>query len=56
MVNIGNALFIEHQDISQIRGRLLEDNIMISPNEISYLGKKFIAYLVAAHTWIWISV
>ena len=49
MVNIGNALFIEHQDINQIRGRLLEENIMISPNEISYLGKKFIAYLAIAH-------
>ena len=45
MVNIGNALFTEYQDINQIRGRLLEENIIISPNEISYLGKKFIAYL-----------
>ncbi len=49
MVNIGNALFMEHQDINQIRSRLLEENIMISPNEISYLGKKFIAYLAIAH-------
>jgi len=49
MVNIGNALFIEHQDISQIRSRLLEKNIAISPNEISYLGKKFIVYLAIAH-------
>jgi len=49
MVNIGNALFMEHQDINQIRGRLLEENIMVSPNEISYLGKKFIAYLAIAH-------
>ena len=49
MVYIGNALFIDHQDISQIRSRLLEENVMISPNEISYLGKKFIAYLAIAH-------
>ena len=49
MVNIGNALFTEYQDINQIRGRLLEENIIISPNEISYLGKKFIAYLTIAH-------
>ena len=49
MVYAGNALFIEHSDINQIRGRLLEENIMISGNEISYLGKKFIAYLAIAH-------
>ena len=49
MVYAGNALFIEHRDINQIRGRLLEENIMISGNEISYLGKKFIAYLAIAH-------
>jgi hypothetical protein len=49
MVHIGNTLFIEHQDINQIRSRLLEENIRISPNEISYLGKKFIAYLAIAH-------
>ncbi len=49
MVNIGSALFIEHQDINQIRGRLLKENIIISLNEISYLGKKFIAYLAVAH-------
>lgn len=49
MVHVGKALFIEHQDINQIRGRLREENIMISSNEISVLGKKFIAYLAIAH-------
>jgi len=49
MVHIGNALFMEHQDINQIRRQLLGENIRISPNEISVLGKKFIACLAIAH-------
>lgn len=49
MVYAGKALFIEHQDINQVRGRLRDKNIAISPNEISYLGKKFIVYLAIAH-------
>jgi len=49
LVFIGMALFRRHRNIQEIRNELIEKNIHISPSEISYLGRKFIIFLAAAH-------
>ena len=46
---IGSALFIDCSNESQIQSELALRNITISKNEISFLGKRFIVYLLLAH-------
>jgi len=46
---IGRQLFIKNQTESTIVELLKTRNVEISPNEVSYLGKKFILYLAQAH-------
>ena len=46
---IGMALFIHCSNESQIQSELALRNVTISENEISFLGKRFIVYLMLAH-------
>ena len=46
---IGRELFVKNQTESTIVELLKTKNVAISPNEVSYLGKKFILYLAQAH-------
>ncbi len=46
---IGIALFIRCCNESQIQSELTLRNVIISENEISFLGKRFIVYLMLAH-------
>jgi hypothetical protein len=46
---IGRELFIKNQTESTIVEHLKTRNVEISPNEVSFLGKKFILYLAQAH-------
>ena len=46
---IGTALFIRCCNESQIQSELALRNVTISENEISFLGKRFIVYLMLAH-------
>ena len=46
---IGTALFIHCNNESQIQAQLALRNVTISENEISFLGKRFIVYLLLAH-------
>jgi hypothetical protein len=47
--HIGRALFIGCRTESQIRSELALRNVAISENEVSFLGKRFIVYLMLAH-------
>lgn len=47
--HVGRALFIGCRTESQIRPELAARNVAISENEISFLGKRFIVYLMLAH-------
>jgi len=49
LVYVGKALFINHLADHTIVEQLATQNVSISPSEIAYLGKKFIAYLTLAH-------
>lgn len=49
IVFVGKALFIHCLGVQEIVDRLAKRNITISPNEVTYLGKKFIVYLAQAH-------
>ena len=49
LVYVGNAIFLHHLPDLVIVEQLSRKNIHISPSEIAYLGKKFIAYLTVAH-------
>jgi len=46
---IGTALFIRCCNESQIQSELALRNVTISESEISFLGKRFIVYLMLAH-------
>jgi len=46
---IGRALFVHCRNETEIQAELANRNIMISLSEISFLGKRFIVYLVLAH-------
>lgn len=47
---VGRELFIKNQTESEIVELLLKErNVVISPSEVTYLGKKFILYLAQAH-------
>ena len=47
--HIGRALFIGCRTESQIRSELALRNVAISESEVSFLGKRFIVYLMLAH-------
>jgi len=49
LIYVGKALFVNHLPDHSIVEQLAAQNISISPSEIAYLGKKFIAYLTLAH-------
>jgi hypothetical protein len=49
LVYVGNAIFLHHLPDLVIIEQLSRKNVHISPSEITYLGKKFIAYLTVAH-------
>ncbi len=49
LIYVGKALFVNHLPDQSIVEQLAAQNISISPSEIGYLGKKFIAYLTLAH-------
>ena len=49
LVYVGRALFVDCHSEQQIIEDLGKKNILISPRQIGYLGKKFIAYLAIAH-------
>jgi hypothetical protein len=46
---IGMALFVRCRNVAEIQAELAIQNIPISSSEISYLGKRFIVYLLLAH-------
>ena len=48
LVYVGTALFVKHLPDQTIVEQLAVRNVDISPSEIAYLGKKFIAYLTVA--------
>jgi len=49
LVYVGRALFIHSRNEQQIVEDLKKKNVLISPRQIGYLGKRFIAYLAIAH-------
>jgi len=49
LIYVGRALFIHCRTEQQIIEDLNRKNILISPRQIGYLGKKFIVYLAIAH-------
>lgn len=49
LVYVGMALFVGHLADQTIVEQLAAKDVTISPSEIAYLGKKFIAYLTIAH-------
>jgi len=49
LVSVGRALFVNCCTEQQIIADLNRKNVLISPREIGYLGRKFIAYLAIAH-------
>lgn len=49
MVHVGESIFLKHHNEKEVQRGLNDRNIMISPNEIAYLAKKFIVYLALAH-------
>jgi len=49
LVYVGKSLFLNHLADHTIVEQLAIKNVPISPSEIAYLGKKFIAYLTLAH-------
>lgn len=49
IVYVGTALFVRCLGVQELVDCLAKRNIKISPNEVTYLGKKFIIYLAQAH-------
>jgi hypothetical protein len=49
LVYVGRALFLENRNEQQIIEDLSQKNVLISPRQIGFLGKKFIVYLALAH-------
>lgn len=49
LVYVGYALFVHHRSEKLIISDLSRRNITISQREIGFLGRKFVAYLAAAH-------
>ena len=49
MVYAGEALFLRHRNEAEVVAELAQQNIRISPREVSLLGMKFVVYLALAH-------
>jgi hypothetical protein len=49
MVYAGKALFLRYRNETEVVAELAQNNIHISPREVSLLGMKFIVYLALAH-------
>ena len=49
MVYAGKALFLRYRTEEEVVAELAQENIQISPREISLLSMKFIVYLAIAH-------
>ena len=49
MVYAGKALFLRYRNEAEVVAELAQNNIQISPREVSLLGMKFIVYLALAH-------
>jgi len=49
MVYAGKALFLRHRNEAEVVAELAQQNVRISPREVSLLGMKFIVYLALAH-------
>ena len=49
IVHVGRALFVRCLDVQEVVNELARRNISISQSEVTFLGKKFIAYLAHAH-------
>ena len=49
MVYVGKALFLRHRNEAEVVAELAQQNVRISPREVSLLGMKFIVYLALAH-------
>lgn len=49
IVHVGKALFVRCMGVQEIVDELALRNISISHSEVTFLGKKFIAYLARAH-------
>ena len=49
IVHVGRALFVRCLGVAEVVDELAHKNISISRSEVTFLGKKFIAYLAHAH-------
>ena len=49
IVHVGRALFVRCLGVAEVVNELARKNISISKSEVTFLGKKFIAYLAHAH-------
>jgi hypothetical protein len=49
MVYAGKALFLRHRNEAEVVAELAQQNVRISPREVSLLGMKFVVYLALAH-------
>jgi len=49
MVYAGKALLLRHRNEAEVVAELAQQNIRISPREVSLLGMKFVVYLALAH-------
>ena len=49
LVFVGRALFQRYRTISEVLSELIFHNVRLSASEITYLGRKFIAYLAVGH-------
>ncbi len=49
LVYVGTSMFLRCRNEREIRLELEQKNVSLSPSEIAYLAKKFIAYLALAH-------
>ena len=49
LVYAGEALYRRHRNEAEVVAELAQKNVLISPREVSLLGRKFIVYLAIAH-------
>ncbi len=49
LVFVGRALFLRHRPTEEIIEELRARQVQLSPSEVGYLGRKFVAYLALAH-------
>ncbi|MEA1950399.1 MAG: transposase, partial [Planctomycetota bacterium] len=49
MVYAGKALFLQHRNEEEVVAELAQQNVQISPREVSLLGMRFVVHLALAH-------